>query len=103
MRAAIYGRVSTDEQVRKFGLSSQLRELRTFAARKGLTIPQGAEYLDDGYSGAELDRPALTRLREAARAGAFQVLLIHDPDRLARRLSHQLVLLEEFERAGVQL
>jgi len=95
--------VSTDEQTKKYGLSSQVTELRALAARKGFAIPEGAEYLDDGYSGTDLDRPALNRLREAVRAGAFQVLLILDPDRLSRRLSHQLVLVEEFERAGVQL
>ncbi len=103
MRAALYARVSTEEQVKKFGLGSQLRELRALAVRKGFSVLPGAEYVDDGYSGAELDRPALARLREGARAGEFQVILTHDPDRLARRLSHQLVLLEEFERAGVQL
>lgn len=102
-RAAIYCRVSTEEQAEKFGLSSQLTELRALAARQGYTIPAGAEFLDDGYSGADLERPALAQLREAANARAFDVLLVHDPDRLSRRLVHQLLLTEEFERDGVQL
>ena len=56
MRTALYARVSTDEQAKKYGLASQITELRALAARKGFTIPDGAEYTDDGYSGAELDR-----------------------------------------------
>jgi site-specific DNA recombinase len=103
MRAALYCRVSTDEQAEKFGLSSQLHELRAFATEHGYTVPHGAEYLDDGYSGVELERPALARLREAARAHTVDVVLVHDTDRLSRRLVHQLVLIEEFEKAGVRV
>jgi site-specific DNA recombinase len=103
MRTALYARVSTDEQARKFGLDSQLVELRALAAEKGYTLLAGAEYVDDGYSGADVDRPALTRLRDAARAGAFEIVLAHDPDRLSRRLAHIVLLSEEFEKAGVRL
>jgi site-specific DNA recombinase len=102
-RAAIYARVSTDEQAQKFGLSSQVTELRALAESKGYTIPPGAEYLDEGHSGSVLERPALTRLREAIRAGAVQVVLVHDPDRLSRKLAHQYLLTEEIEGAGVRL
>src|SRR5439155_3899574 len=42
-------------------------------------------------------------LREAVRARAFDVVLVHDPDRLSRKLAHQLLLVEELERAGVRL
>src|SRR5262245_66626515 len=103
MRAAIYARVSTEEQAERFGLTSQVTELRALAERLGYAIPSGAEFLDDGYSSATLERPALTRLRDAAKAGAFQIALVHDPDRLSRRLAHQLLLSDELERAGVRL
>src|SRR5687768_12197958 len=92
---AIYCRVSSEEQAEKFGLAAQIRELRA-------RVPQGvaaAEFVDD-VSGATLDRPALTRLREAVRAKTVTRVLVHDPDRLARRLALQLLLLEEFEKAG---
>jgi site-specific DNA recombinase len=102
-RVALYARVSTDDQVQKYGLSSQVTELRALAARKGYTIAPAAEFLDDGYSGATLDRPALARLRDAVRAGAFDVLLVHDPDRLSRRLAHQLILLDKFQAHGAQV
>jgi site-specific DNA recombinase len=58
---------------------------------------------DDGYSGAELDRPALNRLRQAAREGRVDVVLAYDPDRLSRKLYHQMILAEEFEKQGIKL
>ena len=99
MRAALYGRVSTAEQAEKYGLDSQLRALRQLVAERGWQV--AGEYVDDGYSGADLERPKLALLREAARAGAFDVVVAHDPDRLSRKLAHQLIVTEEFARVGV--
>lgn len=102
-RAALYARVSTDEQATRFGLAAQVHELRVAAAARGYTVAAGAEFVDDGHSGATLERPALTRLRDTVRARAVDVVLVHDPDRLSRRLPHQLLLLEELEaRARVE-
>jgi site-specific DNA recombinase len=103
VRVALYVRVSTAEQAEKYGLASQLTELRALAIRKGYNVRDSAEFVDDDASGATLDRPALGRLREAIRAGAFDLVLIHDVDRLARRLALQMLILEEFERAGVRV
>ena len=58
---------------------------------------------DEGFSGATLTRPALEQLRDRAADGAFEVLLCHAPDRLARRYAYQVLLLEEFQRAGVEV
>src|SRR5437667_3400080 len=101
MRAALYARVSTEEQAEKYGLSSQLRELRAVAKREGYTIV--AEYVDDGVSGATLDRPQLARLREAARARAFDVVLVHAVDRLSRDLLNQLIVTEELRSLGIRI
>jgi site-specific DNA recombinase len=101
--AALYARVSTEDQALRFGLDSQVHELRAEAAKRGYAVPDGAVYLDDGVSGATLDRPALSRLRDSVRAGAYGVVLVHDPDRLSRSLLHQLLILEEFEGAGVRV
>jgi site-specific DNA recombinase len=104
MRAGLYSRVSTDEQARKgYGLAAQLHELRALATQHGYTVAEHHVFKDDGYSGATLDRPALERLREAARGKALDVLLVHDPDRLSRKLAHQLLLLDEIERCGVRV
>jgi len=103
VNAALYTRVSTDEQALKFGLASQLVELRALAVQRRYVVPAGGEYVDDGYTGADLQRPALSRLREAVRTGLYQIILVHDPDRLSRRLAHQLLLEEEFKAAKVRL
>lgn len=59
------------------------------------------EYVDDGYSGGFLERPALDSLRDAVADGLFDIVIFHDADRMARKLIHQLILTEEFEKAGV--
>jgi site-specific DNA recombinase len=42
------------------------------------------EFIDAGYSGSSLVRPALERLRDVAAAGGLDRLSVHCPDRLAR-------------------
>ena len=101
MRAALYARVSTEDQAEKYGLDSQRRTLTELAAARGWEVV--GEYVDDGYSRSILERPALARLRDAIWQGAVDVVLIHDPDRLARDLTYALLLEREFEKAGVAL
>src|SRR5262245_13132066 len=101
LRAALYARVSTDLQTEKFGLPSQLRELRALATRRGYTVI--GEFVDDGYSGALLERPQLTVLRDLVRDRGVDVVLAHSSDRLSRELVHLLLLSDELRRAGVQL
>src|SRR3954449_13447837 len=60
-------------------------------------------FLDEGYSGATLVRPALERLRDAAAAGALDRVYVHAPDRLARRYAYQVLLVDELRRAGVEI
>jgi site-specific DNA recombinase len=98
-----YARVSTDRQAEKQTIAQQIERLQTYAQQQQLALTSEQIYKDDGHSGARLDRPALDRLRDAAANGAFDVLLITSPDRLARRYAYQVWLLEEFERAGVQV
>jgi len=55
---------------------------------------------DEGHSGATLARPALERLRDLVAGIGVDVVLCYSPDRLARKLSYQALLIEEFTRAG---
>ncbi|GAI90011.1 unnamed protein product [marine sediment metagenome] len=106
MRAAPYARVSTDKQAEKYGIPSQIEELGKRCLERGWTIVLDGDkeaFIDDGYSGVELDRPALNRLRQAAREGRVDVVLAYDPDRLSRKLYHQMILAEEFEKQGIKL
>lgn len=102
MRAAIYVRVSTDEQARHgFSLAEQREACRARATALGASTVK--EFADEGISGTTLDRPGLLQLREAVQDGKVDVIIVRDPDRLSRKLAHQLLLTEEFERANVRL
>ncbi len=106
MRAALYARVSTDKQAEKYGTPSQIEAFRKRCLEEGWALLLDGDkdaFVDDGYSGAELDRPALNRLRQAAREGRMDVVLAYDPDRLSRKLYHQMILAEEFEKQGIKL
>ena len=103
IRAAIYARVSSDQQTRQGSIESQIVALRERVQADGLTIEDELCFLDDGYSGSTLLRPALERLRDIAWAGGFQRLYVHSPDRLARKYAWQVLLVEELQRAGVNL
>lgn len=98
---AIYARVSTEEQaLHGASLAAQVAACRDFI---GSTTEPIQEFIDAGESGADLDRPQLAALRHAIQAGRVQRVVILDPDRLSRKLVHQLLLTEEIERAGVTL
>ena len=103
MKAAIYARVSTEKQGREQTVNSQLDALRRWAAARGHELEEDHVYIDEGYSGARLDRPALDRLRDSAREGEFDVLGVYSPDRLARRYAYQVLLLEEFRKAACEV
>src|ERR1700737_5013185 len=92
--AAIYARVSSERQRQDETIQRQT---------VGLLVVEDLVFEDDGFSGASLTRPALERLRDRAAEGAFEVLLCHAPDRLARRYAYQVLLLEELARSGVEV
>jgi site-specific DNA recombinase len=101
--AAIYARVSSERQRQDETIQSQTVGLRELAAARGLLVSEDLVFEDEGFSGATLTRPALERLRDRAAEGAFEVLLCHAPDRLARRYAYQVLLLEELARVGVEV
>jgi site-specific DNA recombinase len=101
--AAIYARVSSERQRQEETIQSQTAGLRELAAARGLLVPEDLVFEDEGFSGATLQRPALERLRDRAAEGAFEQLLCHAPDRLARRYAYQVLLLEELARVGVEV
>jgi site-specific DNA recombinase len=102
MIAALYIRVSTQEQAEKGdSIASQLEQCHEKAKLLGLSLTE--EFIDDGYSGAYLERPALERLREGIRQKRFTYVIVYDPDRLARNLTHQLIITDEIEASGAKL
>jgi site-specific DNA recombinase len=101
VRAAIYARVSTERQQSRGTVGSQLTVLRERVAAENDELV--AEFVDDGCSGARLDRPGLDLLRDAAEAGLFERVWCLSPDRLARLYAYQVVVLDELARLRVQV
>src|SRR6201981_3522009 len=100
--AAIYARVSSDKQREENTIASQTAALIAFAGEQQVEGPREWVFEDDGYSGASLIRPGLERVRDLAAEGLIQAVLIYAPDRLSRRYAHQILLIEELARAGVE-
>src|SRR3954465_13138705 len=103
MRIAIYVRVSTQRQALTQTIEQQIDRLRAYLQAQGLQLPEEDIFRDDGYSGASLKRPGLDRLRDRAAMASFDKIFITDPDRLARKYVHQVLLLEELQKHGCQV
>src|SRR5713226_2738044 len=100
--AAIYARVSSDQQREEHTIASQTAALIEFAKNHELEVPKEWIFEDEGYSGATLERPGLERVRDLAAEGQIQVVLAYAPDRLSRKYAYQILLIEEFARHGVE-
>ena len=100
---ALYARVSSESQARDNTIASQVTALRERIAADGFQLEPDHNYVDEGYSGAILFRPALERLRDAVAGGHVECIYVHAPDRLARRYAHQVLLIDEFRRAGAEV
>ena len=100
--AAIYARVSSEQQREENTIASQTAALIEFAQSYDLEVPQEWVFEDEGYSGATLERPGLERVRDLAAEGQIQVVLAYSPDRLSRKYAYQILLIEEFARHGVE-
>jgi site-specific DNA recombinase len=101
--AAIYARVSSEQQAEANTIASQVAALQARVATDGLPLLKDHHFLDEGYSGATLIRPALERLRDAAALGQITRLYVHSPDRLARKYAYQVLLIDELMRTGVEV
>ena len=101
MRIAIYARVSTEAQEQRGTIGSQLEALRERVLAGGDDL--AGEYVDDGVSGARLDRPGLDALRDAAEGGLFEQVWCLTPDRLSRSYAYQVLISDELARHGVSI
>ena len=100
--AAIYARVSSDQQREAHTIASQPAALIEWARTLELEVPTAWIVEDEGYSGATLERPGLERVRDLAAEGQIQAVLVYSPDRLSRKYAYQVLLIEEFARQGVE-
>lgn len=98
MNVAIYVRVSTDEQV-KSGHSIDNQKERLIAFCKSQGWDDYNLYIDDGYTGTNLNRPALKRMVSHVEDKRVNAVIVYKLDRLSRRQQDVLYLLEDvFEK-----
>ena len=90
-RAAIYTRVSTEDQAKEgFSLDAQLEKLRSYTKARDWTI--AGEYIDDGYSGRKIKRPAYSRMMEEI--DQWDILLVIKMDRIHRNSKNFMLMME---------
>ena len=85
MRAAIYARVSSEEQVDGYSLDAQMRACRKYVDDHGWSI--ACEFVEEGRSGRTDDitkRPQFKQMMEDAEQGTFDVIVVHKLDRFSR-------------------
>jgi site-specific DNA recombinase len=103
LRVAVYARVSSEQQAGAGTISSQLEALKEKVRGDGFDLERDFTFIDEGYSGGTLIRPALERLRDLSALGALDRVYVHSPDRLARNYAYQVLLLDELQHAGVEV
>jgi len=103
MKLSLYARVSSEKQAQEGTIESQVSSIREFVKEHGGRVEPDLEFFDNGISGASLTRPGLDRLRDRAFAGEISHIYVLSPDRLARKYAHQLLLIEEFRKLGVEV
>jgi site-specific DNA recombinase len=103
LQVAIYARVSSEQQATANTIESQLAALQQRVRADKFSLRSEFQFVDEGYSGATLVRPALERLRDLAADGGLDRLYVHSPDRLARKYAYQVLLVDELQRAGVEV
>jgi site-specific DNA recombinase len=101
-RAALYTRVSTDEQAEHgYSLGGQERDLRAQAAAEGWRVVE--VIADDGYSGGDSYRPGLRRVLELAERGEIDVVFAAKRDRLFRSRLYRLTFERDLKELGVEM
>jgi len=102
MRAALYARVSDEEQVEGYSLDAQARAFQQFCEQKGWHVYRA--YVEEGRSARTEDlrkRPLFQEVIRDALAHKYDVLVVHKLDRFARNARITLEYLEKLEKAGI--
>lgn len=101
MKAAIYCRVSTDDQDKEgTSLKTQLRSCLDYCQQKAYQV---THKFTETYSGLTLERPHLTQLRHLVRNDQVDLVVIYCLDRLSRNATHGVILRDELDKHHVTL
>ncbi|MFH1101059.1 MAG: recombinase family protein [Methanobacteriota archaeon] len=97
VKAAVYTRVSTEDQAKEgFSLDAQMEKLRAYCKARGWEI--AGEYIDDGYSGRKIKRPAYTKMMEEI--DRWDALLVIKMDRIHRNSKNFMLMMEDLNKLG---
>ena len=106
--AVIYARLSREDEDKidskkeSRSIENQIKTLKTFAQEQGFFIQE--IYSDDGYSGADFNRPAFKKLLKDLEVNKFDIILIKDLSRLGRSLHRVGELIENvFPQKGIRV
>src|SRR5690348_16137675 len=104
-RCAIYTRVPTDQGLEQDfnSLHAQYEASQAYIrsqAHAGWTLIR-SKYDDGGFSGGNIDRPALQKLLDDVRSGKIDIIVVYKVDRLTRSLADFAKLVELFDAHGV--
>lgn len=101
MKAAIYTRVSTEDQEKEgTSLQTQLEHCVAYCQSKDYEV---THKFAEAYSGLSLDRPELDKFRDVIRTGTIDVIVCYSLDRLSRDPVHGVILTQELEKYNVGL
>ncbi len=108
MKSVLYARVSTEEQKNNQTIDTQIHGIGgmlQYAANHNLPVPdESMMFIDDGFSGATLIRPALTAFRDYLKThDDVAYFLVYDADRIGRDTYNQLIILEELKKKNVTI
>lgn len=94
-KVAIYARVSTEDQAKEgFSLESQIEKLRSYCKARGWEI--AGEYIDDGYSGRDVKRPAYKKMMDEI--DKWDILLVMKMDRIHRNSKNFMIMMEHLRQ-----
>ena len=100
-KAVLYARVSSDLQRREKTVESQVEGLKKQIVGAGHLLVK--EYIDEGWSGSRLDRPALDTLRKDLKTDLFEAVYFWSSDRIAREVTYQNIIISELIKAKKQI
>jgi site-specific DNA recombinase len=100
-KAVLYARMSSDLQRKERTIESQIAALKRQIAEAGDFLVR--VYVDDGCSGARLDRPALDQLRSDLKTSLFDTVYLLNTDRIARDVTYQTIIIAEILKHRKQI
>ena len=93
MRVFGYVRVSTENQLENYSIDEQVERLKAYCQAKGWTLIK--VYTDGGFSGGNLNRPALTQMLSDLHTAPVDAVVVYKLDLLSSSQKDTLTLIEE--------